>query len=116
MIKLKSILNEKYLGFGNQGRRPVTEQPSPDQKARKRAAARNANPHNNDQHAVKIEDIDPHSIKFEDVHGYDHPDYVDAYISYAEFKNGESLTDEQMEWVQEEHGDWVYDRLHNYLN
>ena len=37
----------------------------------------------------------------------DYPDFVDAYISYAEDSNGKALTDEQLETLTNEHQDFV---------
>jgi len=65
---------------------------------------------------VDLNDIDPHSIEFEDIDPKDYPDFVDAFISYAEFKNGESLTDDQMDWLMDNEGEWAYDRLWDYLH
>ena len=47
------------------------------------------------------------SIELEDVFQYDYPDFVDAYISYAEFEDGTELTQDQIELVQIEWPDLV---------
>ena len=65
--------------------------------------------------SVKLDDINPGSIEFEDIKTWDHPDYVDAYMSYAEYNNGESLTDDEMEWLADNESDFVYDALMNYV-
>ena len=64
--------------------------------------------------SVKLDDINPGSIEFEGIKNWDHPDYVDAYMSYAEYNNGESLTDDEMEWLADNESDFVYDALMNY--
>jgi hypothetical protein len=46
--------------------------------------------------------VDLKSIELEDVFARDYPDFVDAYISYAEFEDGAELTPEQIEHIQEE--------------
>jgi hypothetical protein len=46
--------------------------------------------------------VDLKSIELEDVFQYDYPDFVDAYISYAEFEDGAELTPEQIDKIQEE--------------
>jgi hypothetical protein len=46
--------------------------------------------------------VDLRSIELEDVFARDYPDFVDAYISYAEFEDGAELTSEQIEYIQEE--------------
>ena len=64
--------------------------------------------------SVNLDDINPGSIEFEGIKNWDHPDYVDAYMSYAEYNNGESLTDDEMEWLADNEQDFVYDALINY--
>ena len=64
--------------------------------------------------SVNLDDINTGSIEFEDIKTWDHPDYVDAYMSYAEYNNGESLTDDEMEWLADNESDFVYDALMNY--
>ena len=47
--------------------------------------------------------IDPYALEDISVAGVDrndHPDYVDAYIEYATFE-GQELTDEELNWVNE---------------
>jgi hypothetical protein len=53
------------------------------------------------------------NIKIENINKNDYPDFVDAFISYAEI-NGESLTDEELDIVNENE-DFVYKSVLNYL-
>ena len=57
----------------------------------------------------KIEDIE-----FDDIDHNDYPDYCDAFISSATY-NGRDLTEEELEWGGDEHSDWVYEKLMDYL-
>lgn len=41
------------------------------------------------------------NIELDSVHGWDYPDFTDAYISYAEI-DGEELTDKQYEELNED--------------
>jgi hypothetical protein len=43
----------------------------------------------------------------------DYPDFVDAYICYAEDSNGKALTDEQLETLTNEHQDFVQEWAHD---
>jgi hypothetical protein len=52
------------------------------------------------------------SIELEDVHKWDHPDYVDAYASYAEFENGKELTDKQLDELTSEYSDIINQIAH----
>jgi hypothetical protein len=53
------------------------------------------------------------SVEVEDIFMYDAPDFVDAYISYAEY-DGEPMTDEQLEELNQD-GDFVYDSVQRHL-
>jgi hypothetical protein len=53
--------------------------------------------------------INYRSIEVENVDTKDYPDFCDAFISYAEFKNGVELTEDQIEQLNDEHSDLVYE-------
>ena len=57
----------------------------------------------------KIEDIE-----FDGINHDDYPDYCDAFVTSATYK-GRDLTEEELEWVGDEHSDWVYEKLMDYL-
>ena len=57
----------------------------------------------------KIEDIE-----FDGIDTNDYPDFCDAFITSATY-NGRDLTEEELEWVGEDNGDWVYEKLMEYL-
>jgi hypothetical protein len=46
--------------------------------------------------------VDINSITVEDVQYFDYPDFCDAFISYAEYENGQALNDEELERFTEE--------------
>ena len=43
----------------------------------------------------------------------DYPDFVDAYISYAEDSNGKPLTDEQLETLTNNNQEFVQEMAHD---
>jgi hypothetical protein len=43
----------------------------------------------------------------------DYPDFVDAYISYAEDSNGRPLTDEQLETLTNNNQEFVQEMAHD---
>ena len=43
-----------------------------------------------------------HKVKVAGVHRWDYPKFVDAYISYAEDKDGRKLTDKELENIDYE--------------
>jgi hypothetical protein len=52
-------------------------------------------------------------VEFEDIDHNDHPDYVDAFITYAEL-DGEPMTEEQLDELNDDKG-LVYDLLMDHL-
>ena len=56
-----------------------------------------------------------HDIEVDDVHSWDAPDYCDAFISYATY-DGVPMTDDQLNELNENHRDFVYDAVMKYLH
>jgi len=65
---------------------------------------------------VNGKEIDMRSLEIDGVDPRDYPDFSDAYISYALFTDGTELNDQEIEQLNDEHGDLVhelaYDSLH----
>jgi hypothetical protein len=65
---------------------------------------------------INGKEIDMRSLEIDGVDPRDYPDFSDAYISYALFTDGSELSDEEMDQLNDEHGDLVhelaYDSLH----
>lgn len=57
--------------------------------------------------------IDYQSIEIDGIDTSDYPDFVDAYISYAEYADGTPLTDEELVQFQEENYDLVSELIHD---
>jgi hypothetical protein len=53
-------------------------------------------------------------VEWEDVHSFDHPDYSDAFISSANY-NGREMTDDELERLKDDHPDWCYENLMEYI-
>ena len=56
------------------------------------------------------------SLEFEDIDPKDYPEFVDAYVSYAEYEDGSALTDDELEKLDTEYPKEVYNALENYLH
>lgn len=66
---------------------------------------------------INIMKIDVNKLENIEVDGIDtgdYPDFVDAFISYAEI-DGVELTDEQLDELNDDYPDLVYDCVINYL-
>ena len=57
-------------------------------------------------------DINLQSVEIDGIWPQDYPDFSDAYISYAEFKDGTPLDDDELNKASDWHADWVNDRIH----
>ena len=57
--------------------------------------------------------VDFDSVEMENVSMHDYPDFCDACVSYAAFKNGVELNDDQIEELNE-NSDIVYDAVMSY--
>jgi len=55
------------------------------------------------------------NIELDDVHLWDAPDFVDAYICNAEHEDGTPLTDEELETLNDDR-EFVYECIQNYLH
>lgn len=55
-------------------------------------------------------------LEIEDIDTSDAPDFCDAYVSFAVWKDtGKALTDEELEAFNDTCGDQVYDAVIDYL-
>lgn len=59
---------------------------------------------------IDIKQID--NIVIEDLDFSDYPDFTNAYISSADHK-GVEMTEEQINWVSDNHPDFVYEAVIN---
>jgi hypothetical protein len=58
--------------------------------------------------------IDTRVLEFDGIYTWDAPDYCDAHITYAEYKDGTELTDDEIELLNED-ADFVHEELYNHL-
>ena len=63
-------------------------------------------------HETNLKDID--NITFEDIDMKDYPDFCDAYVSSADM-NGWPMSQEELNDLNENYGEWVYEKLIEYL-
>jgi hypothetical protein len=56
-------------------------------------------------------DVDTATITVDGIDRRDHPDYVDAYFSYAEFTDGTELSDEELEQLGDENHELLYQMI-----
>jgi hypothetical protein len=62
---------------------------------------------------INVELID--HVEVDGIDLRDHPDYADAYIARAWWKNGNEFTEEEIEQLHNDHVDFVYDCIYNYI-
>lgn len=59
--------------------------------------------------------VDMQSLEFADVDFRDYPDFVDAWVESAAFEDGEPLTREQIDALEENYSDEVRERLMRHI-
>ena len=62
--------------------------------------------------------MNPSTLKHVEIDGVewrDYPDFVDAFLVYAEDSNGNALTDDQLNKVAEDHPDFVQEMAHEQI-
>jgi len=68
----------------------------------------------NEEASLNGKPVDIRSIEIEDIDTSDYPDFTDAYITYAEYKDGTPLTEEELIKFEEENygivGELILDR------
>jgi len=57
--------------------------------------------------------VNINSIEIKGIDMEDFPDFVDAYITYAEYADGTELTDEELYQFQEENYDLIGELIHD---
>ena len=59
-------------------------------------------------------------IEFENIDWSDAYDFCDAYISKAYYEEPENefreLTNDELDQIMDEHGDWVYEKLMDWIH
>jgi hypothetical protein len=64
---------------------------------------------------VNGKEVDMRSLEVDGVDSRDYPDFSDAYISYATFTDGTELNDDEMNELNDTHGDLVHELVYDRL-
>ena len=52
-------------------------------------------------------------VEVDDVFSWDYPDFADAYVSYAVWEgSGKELTENELEQLNDKHGEFVHEKAH----
>jgi hypothetical protein len=52
------------------------------------------------------------NLEFDGIDFADYPDFVDAFLVTADY-DGKEMTEEQIDYLNDEYGDWVYEKVYN---
>lgn len=55
------------------------------------------------------------SVEFDGIDWKDYPDFCDAFVSSASWDDGKDLTEDELDVLNDEHRDFVYERLIKHL-
>ena len=53
--------------------------------------------------------VDLNSIKIEDVHSWDYPEFCDAFVSFAKFIDGKTLSPRQLDTITDNYPEYIND-------
>lgn len=59
------------------------------------------------EYEINGKDINLSSVELEGMESYDHPDYSDAYVSYAEFNDGTPLNIDELDELNDKYGNSI---------
>ena len=62
----------------------------------------------NDDHEFCQRCVDVASIEIDGIDGRDYPDFSDAFVSEASWDNGEPLSEDELNELQDQHSDLIY--------
>ena len=71
------------------------------------------NMENEMKNEIDLNQIDLKSIEVEGVNPSDYPDFCDAYVSFATWKNGTPLTESECDQLTDEAGELVNEIAHD---
>ena len=54
-------------------------------------------------------------LEVSDINHYDYPEYCDAYISEANY-NGNPMNDDMLDEINDNHPDFVYEKVWEFIN
>ena len=60
-----------------------------------------------------MENLRLRNVQVDGIYMNDYPDFVDAYISYAEDSNGKPMTESQLERITNSHPEYVQEMAHD---
>jgi hypothetical protein len=52
------------------------------------------------------------NLEFDGIDFADYPDFVDAFLVTADY-DGKEMTEEQIDYLNDEYSDWVYEEVYN---
>ena len=64
---------------------------------------------------IDLGNIEGSSVSVDGIDTKDYPDFTDAYIDYAEWKDGTPLTDDELDALNDQHSDYVYSKVEEHL-
>ena len=59
------------------------------------------------QHSLQLRGRKVVNMVVAGIDNNDHPDYVDAFIETAEYENGNKLTEDELDRLTEQNGEWI---------
>jgi hypothetical protein len=61
---------------------------------------------------IDNKEVNINTIKIEDVHSWDYPEYCDAFVSFAKFIDGKTLSPRQLDIITDNYPELINDLAH----
>jgi hypothetical protein len=69
-------------------------------------------------HAISVngKEVDTDSLEIDGIDMRDYPDFVDAYFSDGQFMDGSEMSQDELDYLRDHHGELLYDKIQNRLH
>jgi hypothetical protein len=65
---------------------------------------------------VNGKEVDTDSLEIDGIDMRDYPDFVDAYFSDGQFMDGSEMSQDELDYLRDHHGELLYDKIQNRLH
>ena len=71
--------------------------------------------HHHREISVNGKEVDTDSLEIDGIDMRDYPDFVDAYFSDGEFMDGSEMSQDELDYLRDHHGELLYDKIQDRL-
>jgi len=72
--------------------------------------------HHHREISVNGKEVDTDSLEIDGIDMRDYPDFVDAYFSDGEFMDGSEMSQDELDYLRDHHGELLYNKIQDRLH